>query len=218
MCRKRLAEGPRQWRCPGSCWRSTQRSAGQHFSSTPDHAWGLADGAPCPVYATDATWALLDHLPIRDRRKMPPGKAVTVGGVKFKAVPIQHSIRAPAVGYRVSIGSRSFFYAPDIAGLPNRKRALGGIQVFIGDGAVLTRSMVRTKAGQLIGHAPVTAQLDWCESAGVARAIFTHCGSGIVRGKARQLNVLVRRLGRLRGITAGLACDGDRLILARLSA
>ncbi|MGC2640216.1 MAG: MBL fold metallo-hydrolase, partial [Pseudolabrys sp.] len=35
----------------------------------PDHAWGLADGAPCPVYATGATWALLDHLPIRDRRK-----------------------------------------------------------------------------------------------------------------------------------------------------
>jgi predicted protein tyrosine phosphatase len=68
--------------------------------------------------------------------------------------------------------------------------------------------MVRTKAGQLIGHAPVTAQLDWCKSAGVARAMFTHCGSGIVRSKARQLNVLVR----------GLACDGDRLILARLSA
>jgi hypothetical protein len=64
----------------------------------------------------------------------------------------------------------------------------------------------------------VTAQLDWCKSAGVARAMFTHCGSGIVRSKARQLNVLVRRLGRMRGITAGLACDGDRLILARLSA
>ena len=124
----------------------------------PDHAWGLAGGAPCPVYATEATWALLDRLPVCDRRKMPRGKAVTIGGVKFKAVPIQHSIRAPAVGYRVSIGSRSFFYAPDIAGLPNRKRALGGIQVFIGDGAVLTRSMVRTKAGQLIGHAPVTTR------------------------------------------------------------
>jgi hypothetical protein len=78
--------------------------------------------------------------------------------------------------------------------------------------------MVRSKAGQLIGHAPVTAQLDWCESAGVARAVFTHCGSEIVRGNARQLNALVRRLGRMHGITAGLACDGDRLILARLSA
>jgi phosphoribosyl 1,2-cyclic phosphodiesterase len=184
----------------------------------PDHAGGLTDGAPCPVYATEATWSLLRRLPIRDRREVPHGKAVMVDRVKFRAVPIQHSIRAPAVGYRISIGSHSFFYAPDIAGLPNLKRALSGIQLFIGDGAVVTRSMVRSKAGQLIGHAPVTAQLDWCESAGVARAVFTHCGSEIVRGNARQLNALVRRLGRMHCITAGLACDGDRLILARLSA
>ena len=35
----------------------------------PDHAGGLAEGAPCPVYATDKTQRLLSHFPIRDRRQ-----------------------------------------------------------------------------------------------------------------------------------------------------
>ncbi len=33
-----------------------------------DHAAGLVKGAPCPVYATAATWRLLARLAIRDRR------------------------------------------------------------------------------------------------------------------------------------------------------
>ena len=37
----------------------------------PDHAAGLVEGAPCPVYATKETFDLLDRYPIRDRREMP---------------------------------------------------------------------------------------------------------------------------------------------------
>lgn len=43
--------------------------------------------------------------------------------------------------------------------------------------------------------------------------MFTHCGSEIVRGNARHLDALVRRLGHMRGVVATLARDGDRLIL-----
>jgi glyoxylase-like metal-dependent hydrolase (beta-lactamase superfamily II) len=35
----------------------------------PDHARGLAKGAPCPVYATTQTLSLLQRFPICDRRK-----------------------------------------------------------------------------------------------------------------------------------------------------
>ena len=35
-----------------------------------DHAAGLAAGAPCPVYASGETWALIHRFPIRDRRQM----------------------------------------------------------------------------------------------------------------------------------------------------
>jgi len=37
-----------------------------------DHAGGLADGAPCPVYATSETLRLLREFPIRNRRRVPP--------------------------------------------------------------------------------------------------------------------------------------------------
>ena len=150
-----------------------------------DHAGGLADGAPCPVYATVETHRLLDRFPIRDRRIISPKKPAVIGGTRFKAYRVEHSIRAPAVGYRVSAKAGSFFYLPDVARLPNPPEALRGIGVYIGDGATVRRTMVRIKDRVLIGHAPIATQLGWCANAHVHKAIFTHCGSPIVRGGAR---------------------------------
>ena len=59
-----------------------------------DHAAGLVKGAPCPVYATAATWGLLSRLPIRDRRTMPLREAVVIGGIRVSAIPVQLSMRA----------------------------------------------------------------------------------------------------------------------------
>jgi len=179
-----------------------------------DHAFGVADGAPCPVYATKETWALLDRFSVSDRREMPVGKDLKLGGLSLRACRVQHSIRAPAVGYRISGGARSFFYVPDVAWLPNAARVLRGIDIYIGDGATINRPMVRRRGRALTGHASIVAQLDWCRKSGVRRAVFTHCGSQIVRGDARRLGALVQALGRARGIEARLACDGDRLALS----
>ena len=77
--------------------------------------------------------------------------------------------------------------------------------------------MVRHRGGTLIGHAPIAAQLRWCEEAGVRRAFFTHCGSLLVRADARVSHASVRRLGRQHGIDARIACDGDRLAFADAS-
>jgi len=178
-----------------------------------DHAAGLAKGAPCPVYATAATWKLLRRLPISDRRTIPLRRAVRIGGVRFSAVPVQHSVRAPAVGYRVSAHGCCFFYLPDVADLPKPSDALRRVDLYIGDGATLRRSMVRRKGGALVGHAPMTSQLDWCEKAHVPRAVFTHCGSPIVRADAQAMDRLVGRLGREHGIDVRIAGDGDRLWL-----
>jgi len=180
----------------------------------PDHAQGLAKDAPCPVYASKKTLDSLKRLPIHDRREMPVRKSVMIDGVRFKAYPVQHSIRAPAVGYRVSVKGVHFFYAPDVAELPDILNALHGIDVYIGDGATVARSMVRKKNGRLIGHAPITVQLGWCKLAGVQRAIFTHCGSAIVRGNARVSSAAIRRLGQEQGIDARIASDGDRFSLS----
>lgn len=178
-----------------------------------DHAAGLARGAPCPVYATAATWRVLRRLPILDRRTVPLRRAVRIGGVRFNAVPVRHSVRAPAVGYRVSAHGSHFFYLPDVAELPSPADALRGIDLYIGDGATMKRSMVRKKGGALIGHASVTRQLEWCAKAHIRRAIFTHCGSPILRARAQAMDSLLGRLGRAHGVNARLARDGDRLSL-----
>ena len=75
--------------------------------------------------------------------------------------------------------------------------------------------MVRRKGGAVIGHAPIAAQLDWCRQAGVRRAIFTHCGSAIVRAKDAETDVLIRQLGLERGMEARIAYDGLQLRLGR---
>jgi ribonuclease BN (tRNA processing enzyme) len=177
-----------------------------------DHAGGLALGAPCPVYATKETLRLLRCFPIHDWRNMPLKKSMAIGGLKFTAYPVQHSVRAPAVGYRVSAKPASFFYLPDVAKLQNARSVLRGVDVYIGDGATMRHSMVREKNGNLIGHTPITTQLDWCAKAHVRRAIFTHCGSPIVRGDQRAMSAIAQKLGRECGISALLACDGDRLL------
>jgi phosphoribosyl 1,2-cyclic phosphodiesterase len=180
----------------------------------PDHAAGLAEGTLCPVYATRQTWDLIDRFPIEDRHTLPLNRSLLIAGLRFKAVPVEHSIRAPAVGYRVWARAGSFFYAPDVAGLLNLRGDFKGIDVYIGDGATFRRSMVRKKAGTRIGHASIIDQLGWCQKAGVPRAIFTHCGSPTVRADVRKMNAKLQKLGRDYGVEARFAYDGDRLFLA----
>lgn len=173
-----------------------------------DHAFGLARGAPCPVYATAETWALIDRFPIEDRHIVEPRARFAIGGVSFEAFSVQHSLRAPAVGYRIGTGRSTFFYAPDLAAIEEQREALRGVALYVGDGASIVRSMVRRRGDVLIGHAPIIAQLGWCEAEAVSRAIFTHCGSGIVKGEARRIEARIREFGREHGVDASVAYDG----------
>ena len=102
----------------------------------------------------------------------------------------KHSILSPAVGYRVSAGRGRIFYAPDLIFIHERKAALDGVQLYIGDGATVMRSFVRRRGKALIGHSPVRTQLTWCQKEGVPRAIITHCGSEIVNGDEREIAAL----------------------------
>jgi hypothetical protein len=127
---------------------------------------------------------------------------------------VEHSLRAPAVGYRITADRSTVFYVPDVAAIPDQGAALRRIAFYIGDGATVTRSMVRARDHALIGHAPIAAQLKWCAEEKVARAIFTHCGSGIVRSDGRKIAAYVRRLGAAQGVEARVAHDGMTLSLS----
>jgi phosphoribosyl 1,2-cyclic phosphodiesterase len=180
----------------------------------PDHVGALRRGSPCPVYATPATWATIRHWPIRDQRVLMPWRPCRVAGISVEAVPVLHSVRAPAVGYRITSGRITAFYVPDIAALPRAGRALAGVRLYIGDGAAISKPILRQHDGALTGHASITAQLDWCRKQRVTRAIFTHCGSGIVRAPHRASVERVAALGRTRDIDAAIASDGEQIDLS----
>jgi len=179
----------------------------------PDHAWGLKRGAPCPVYAPQKTWRELEDYPIKDRHVVDERTPTKICGITFEAFPVEHSILSPAVGYRVSGGRGRIFYAPDLIFIHDRQDALKGVQIYIGDGATLTRSFIRKRGKALIGHSPVRTQLTWCKKEGVPRAIITHCGSEMVTGDQRKLSATLQAMAIERGVEVCLAYDGMQLEL-----
>lgn len=181
----------------------------------PDHAFGLRDGAPCPVYATSETWnnTELDDFPVQDRRTIAPGEPETVSGMVFQAFPLLHSTRAPAVGYRITAGRPTVFYAPDVVYIKDRAEALRNVKLYIGDGATITRSMVRKPGDTPIGHVPVRTQLTWCAREGVPEMVVTHCGSEIVGGDERILGPKLDRMADERGVKVRIAHDGMERVL-----
>jgi phosphoribosyl 1,2-cyclic phosphodiesterase len=186
----------------------------------PDHAFGLKEGAPCPVFATEASWETMESFAIEERRTIPEREPTQVAargdshGIIFEAFPVLHSTRAPAVGYRVSAGRVDIFYVPDVAWIEDREGALSGIGVYVGDGATVKRSMVRKPGDVIIGHVPIQTQLTWCQKLGVPRAIFTHLGSQIVEGDERTLGAEIRGLAEERSVNqVEIAHDGMEVVL-----
>jgi len=179
----------------------------------PDHALGLRDGAACPVYATAESWATMQNWPIAERRLIRPHEPLTIEGITFEAFPVEHSLRAPAVGYRIGARRVVVFYVPDVVFIKEREAALSGVRLYIGDGATLTRPFIRRRGDHLIGHTPVRTQLTWCKDAHVRRAIITHCGSEIVTGDPSEIAARVEAMGEERGVQATVAYDGMTLVL-----
>ncbi|MBD3237093.1 MAG: MBL fold metallo-hydrolase [Candidatus Eisenbacteria bacterium] len=179
----------------------------------PDHAAGLEAGAPCPVYATRAAWRTLRAFPISQPRTVRLRRERKVGAIGVEAFGLEHSVRAPAVGYRIRAGRATVFYAPDLVYIRQRRAALRDVDLYVGDGATLERSFVRKRGDALIGHAPVRTQLTWCRKEGVPRAMITHCGMQIVAGDERRLGARLRALGRERGVEVEIAGDGQQVVL-----
>jgi len=179
----------------------------------PDHAFGLKDGAPCPVWATKKTWKSIDTFPIpsKQRRIIEPRKKRRIAGIQFEAFSLLHSLICPAVGYRITCGKLRLFYAPDVAWIEDMDEALEKIHIYIGDGATITRPMIRKKGNKIFGHANVRQQLTWCEKHNVPEMIVTHCGSGIV-SYPKKAEKQIQLLAEERGVDVEIAYDGMKSI------
>lgn len=182
----------------------------------PDHAFGLKEGAPCPVFASKETWKLIDRFPIplKQRRLLLPRHPEKICGISCEAFPVDHSIRCPAVGYRLIAGKVKLFFCPDVAWIHNVGEAFKGIQLYIGDGATIVRSMVRKapETETIFGHAPIRQQLTWCHKQGVPKMIITHCGSDIVKDEEKA-RLKIDKLAAERGVAFEIAYDGLTLNL-----
>jgi hypothetical protein len=73
---------------------------------------------------------------------MPP---FCIHDIVFEAFPVEHSLRAPAVGYRVTSGRTSISYVPDVVSIYEPHEALSSIRLYVGDGASLRRPIIRKK-------------------------------------------------------------------------
>jgi hypothetical protein len=63
---------------------------------------------------------------------------------------VEHSIRAPAVGYRIDAGRAAVFYAPDLVSIDEEQTALTGLDLYICDGAAINRSISRRRLSSRI--------------------------------------------------------------------
>jgi phosphoribosyl 1,2-cyclic phosphodiesterase len=173
----------------------------------PDHAFALAEGTDVPVFVTRESYDLLSHYPVRDFRVVEPWREFRAGPFRVTAYPVVHSIRAPAVGFRVRFARKTIVYNPDVIAIPQETRALHGVDVYIGDGASLTRPIVRRRGDALFGHTTVRAQLGWCRRNGIRRAYIVHCGKQLVRMQPDELQARVRELAGP-GLRATVTYDG----------
>lgn len=179
-----------------------------------DHAKGLKHGAPCPVYATLETWNVIKRYNIDDRRIIVPRKPLAIEGIDVEAFDVVHALNAPAVGYRITAGKSTIFYVPDLVKIKHQAQALKNIDLYIGDGAIISRRILVKKRGKtFIGHSPISEQLKWCHKQNVTRAIFTHCGTEIVAGDQKEITEKITTLGKKYGVTVRVAFDGMKVLL-----
>lgn len=143
----------------------------------PDHAWGLKQGALCPVCATKKTWKELRDYPLKDRHVIKERTPTKICGITFEAFPVEHSIPSPAVGYRLSAGRTCIFYAPRSHLRPRAQCSAkwrANLHWRWRHGHALVYSQTRQSVNRSFACSNTT---DLCEKEGVPRAIITHCGS-----------------------------------------
>jgi ribonuclease BN (tRNA processing enzyme) len=114
---------------------------------------------------------------------IPPNSNIISLGEKFEvglfqciAFPVVHSIRCPAVGYRIRAEQKTFVYTSDLVDIIDKESVLRGVDYYIGDGSAIKANLVRRQGDQLFGHTRITTQINWCKKYGINNIIFTHLG------------------------------------------
>ncbi len=151
----------------------------------PDHyAWTNENiETPVTVWMTRETLEYGKYHPLKTRI-FQPDKLHRTGPFKWTSYRVIHSLRCPAVGYRITVEGKTLIYNPDLVAIIDKERILKGVDYYIGDGSAIRANLVRRRDGQLFGHTRIITQVNWCRDAGIKNILFTHLGKETISKEA----------------------------------
>lgn len=148
----------------------------------PDHyLWTLQEvNFSIPVYLTQETLNYSKYSPLYPRIFIPY-QSLTIGPFHILPYRVIHSIRCPAVGFKIQLpDGKVIVYNSDLIDLISKEEILPGVDYYIGDGSAVNRNLVRRKGELLFGHTTIPTQINWCKKFGINNIIFTHIGKEII--------------------------------------
>ena len=106
-----------------------------------------------------------------ERRILPSLKTIKLGNFVIKPLIILHSSKGQpdTMAYLIKLDDRLILNVTDIYDLPRKEKILKDVDIYIGDGASLTRDIGEQ-------HRSIEDQIEWLKDAGVSRAFFTQIG------------------------------------------
>ncbi len=158
------------------------------------------------IYVTNETKKAAKFM--KNFQVIKKDKWFKIGNFKIMAYNVIHSLRAPAVGFKIK-ADKIIAYNPDLIA-PVNHAVLRNVDIYIGDGSSFRSNLVRrskTLPSKLFGHARMSTQVNWCLKYGIKKAIFTHFGKEAIRLGDKELKKKLEQ----EGINILIAYDGLRM-------
>jgi len=153
----------------------------------PDHYIWTTEEAnySVPVYLTRETFDYGNFSPVNPYI-FYPYKSFYLGPFQVFPYRVIHSIRCPAVGFKIRLNDdKILVYNPDVVDIIAKENILPGTDYYIGDGSTINANLVRRKGENLYGHTRIPTQINWSKEFGVKNIIFTHIGKDTLRQENR---------------------------------
>src|SRR3972149_7270715 len=162
-----------------------------------------------PVYLTKVTLDYGKYKPV-EYRIIKSNKKYRLKDLDIKAYDVVHSLRCPAVGYKIR-GDRTIIYAPDILDFEEDKGTVfKDIYMLIADGSSLNINMARQREGKLFGHTRIKTVIGWCKKYDIGHLVVTHCGKQIVTMDKKELAKKLQEYAEGK-VNVNIAYDGYRI-------
>jgi phosphoribosyl 1,2-cyclic phosphodiesterase len=128
----------------------------------PDHYSWLKKDVPSeiPVYLTQES---LDYGKFKPHKYhvVTPMEPFKVGAFECMAYRVIHSIRCPAVGWKLAVEGKTLVYNSDLVDIVEKDAVLAGVDWYIGDGSAVKANLVRKRGDTLFGHTRIITQIHW---------------------------------------------------------